>query len=211
MMPLRDRNRSNRRSFLAGFASLVLIAATPVVAGAEAASEFIQDVGARTVSILQRPGASRNDRVGELVALLDDVADFEVVGRLVLGQYWRQASEAQRQEYLRLFRDLVVKTMADRLNTYAGETFEITGSKSVDDRDSVVSTRILRLGTDAQPIAVDWRVRNTDGHLAIIDLVAEGISMIVTQRSEVTSVVSQKGMDGLIDTMRLRLKQPAPK
>jgi len=49
-------------------------------------------------------------------------------------------------------------------------------------------------------------VRNLDGRYSIIDIVAEGVSMVVTQRSEVASVVSQKGMDGLIRTMRERLE-----
>jgi phospholipid transport system substrate-binding protein len=99
--------------------------------------------------------------------------------------------------------------MADRLNTYSGETFEITGSKPIDDRDTVVNTRIVRPAADAAPIAVDWRVRDNDGRLSIIDIVAEGVSMVVTQRSEVGSVVSQKGMDGLIATMKQRLQRPA--
>ena len=96
--------------------------------------------------------------------------------------------------------------MADRLNTYGGETFEITAAKPVDQRDTVVSTKIFRPASGSQPIAVDWRVRSLDGRYSIIDIVAEGISMVVTQRSEVASVVSQKGMDGLIQSMRERLQ-----
>jgi phospholipid transport system substrate-binding protein len=197
-----------RRLLLAG-AALALLPAITARAAADAARAFIQKVGDRTVGILQRPGAENAKRLQELVALLNESTDLDLVGRLVLGTYWRQASEEQRQNYLALFRELVVKTMADRLNSYGGETFEIVGSRDVDERDSVVSTRIVRPASNAQPIAVDWRVRNQDGQLAIIDIIAEGVSMIVTQRSEIGSVVSQKGMDGLIATMKQRLQQPA--
>lgn len=168
--------------------------------------QFIQDIGDRTVAALRRAGADDRQRLAELVELLNTATDLELVGRLVLGQYWRSASEAQRAEYTKLFKQLVVKNMADRLNTYGGETFEITGAKPVDDRDTVVSTRIFRPGSAGQPIAVDWRVRGADGRYSIIDIVAEGVSMVVTQRSEVASVVSQKGMDGLIQTMKDRLQ-----
>jgi phospholipid transport system substrate-binding protein len=185
------------------------LAGSPAFAAGEPARAFIQNVGDRTVAILQRPGAQNTQRLQELVDLLNDSTDLGLVARLVLGQYWRQASEPQRSAYLDLFRELVVKTMADRLNTYSGETFEVIGSKAIDERDSVVSTRIVRPGANATPIAVDWRVRDTGGKLAIIDIVAEGVSMVVTQRSEVGSVVSQKGMDGLIATMKERLQRPA--
>ncbi|HMR32859.1 MAG TPA: ABC transporter substrate-binding protein [Geminicoccaceae bacterium] len=204
--PSRHR-RPDRRGFLLGAAGL-LVATSSAPAGADenGARQFVQDVGDRTVAALRRAGSSNQQRLDELVGLLNTATDLDLVGRLVLGQYWRTATDGQRAEYTRLFKELVVKSMADRLNTYGGETFQITTAKPVDQRDTVVSTRIFRPGSGGQPIAVDWRVRQLDGRYSIIDIVAEGVSMVVTQRSEVASVVSQKGMDGLIQTMRERLE-----
>lgn len=206
LTPSRHR-RPDRRSVLLGTAGLLAAGAVPRARADEnGARQFIQDVGDRTVAALRRDGSSDQQRLDELVDLLNTATDLDLVGRLVLGQYWRTATEAQRAEYTRLFKELVVKSMADRLNTYGGETFQITTAKPVDQRDTVVSTKIFRPGSGGQPIAVDWRVRQLDGRYSIIDIVAEGVSMVVTQRSEVASVVSQKGMDGLIQTMRERLE-----
>ena len=199
--------RPDRSAVLLGAGSLFLAAGMGVArADANGARGFVQDVGDRTVATLRRAGSTDAQRLNELVNLLNTATDLDLVGRLVLGQYWRSATEAQRAEYTKLFKELVVKTMADRLNTYGGETFEITAAKPVDERDTVVSTKIFRPASGSQPIAVDWRVRSLDGRYSIIDIVAEGVSMVVTQRSEVGSVVSQKGMDGLIQTMRERLQ-----
>ncbi len=206
LIPSRHR-RPDRRSVLLGATGLLAVGAVPWARADEnGARQFIQDVGDRTVAALRRAGSSDRQRLDELVDLLNTATDLDLVGRLVLGQYWRTATEAQRTEYTRLFKELVVKSMADRLNTYGGETFEITTAKPVDQRDTVVATRIFRPGSGGQPIAVDWRVRQLEGRYSIIDIVAEGVSMVVTQRSEVASVVSQKGMDGLIQTMRERLE-----
>lgn len=204
---LSRHRRPDRRAVLLGAGSLFLAAGMGVArADANGARGFVQDVGDRTVATLRRAGSTDAQRLNELVNLLNTATDLDLVGRLVLGQYWRSATEAQRAEYTKLFKELVVKTMADRLNTYGGETFEITAAKPVDERDTVVSTKIFRPASGSQPIAVDWRVRSLDGRYSIIDIVAEGVSMVVTQRSEVGSVVSQKGMDGLIQTMRERLQ-----
>ena len=206
LIPSRHR-RPDRRSVLLGATGLLAVGAVPWARADEnGARQFIQDVGDRTVAALRRAGSSDRQRLDELVDLLNTATDLDLVGRLVLGQYWRTATEAQRTEYTRLFKELEVKRMADRLNTYGGETFEITTAKPVDQRDTVVATRIFRPGSGGQPIAVDWRVRQLEGRYSIIDIVAEGVSMVVTQRSEVASVVSQKGMDGLIQTMRERLE-----
>lgn len=204
---LSRHRRPDRRAVLLGAGSLLLAAGMGVArADANGARGFVQDVGDRTVATLRRAGSTDAQRLNELVDLLNTATDLDLVGRLVLGQYWRSATEAQRAEYTKLFKELVVKSMADRLNTYGGETFEITAAKPVDERDTVVSTKIFRPASGSQPIAVDWRVRSLDGRYSIIDIVAEGVSMVVTQRSEVGSVVSQKGMDGLIETMRERLR-----
>ncbi len=203
---LSRHRRPDRRAVLLGAGSLLAAGMGVARADANGARGFVQDVGDRTVATLRRAGSTDAQRLNELVDLLNTATDLDLVGRLVLGQYWRSATEAQRAEYTKLFKELVVKSMADRLNTYGGETFEITAAKPVDERDTVVSTKIFRPASGSQPIAVDWRVRSLDGRYSIIDIVAEGVSMVVTQRSEVGSVVSQKGMDGLIETMRERLR-----
>lgn len=202
----RHRHPDRRGVLLGGVGLVAASVYSAAHAAPDGARQFIQDIGDRTVAALRRAGADDRQRLAELVELLNTATDLELVGRLVLGQYWRSASEAQRAEYTKLFKELVVKSMADRLNTYGGETFEITAAKPVDERDTVVSTKIFRPASGSQPIAVDWRVRSLDGRYSIIDIVAEGVSMVVTQRSEVGSVVSQKGMDGLIQTMRERLQ-----
>lgn len=202
--------RSTRRALLGGIAALAAFAPVrPAAArtGGEART-FIETLGRKVEAVLKDRQLARDAKLGRLVALLDEATDMPLVARLVMGKYWREASEAQRKSYVELFQALVIKTMADRLNNYGGETFEVTGSRSAGDLDTVVSTRILRPGGQP-PIAVDWRVREAGKGHAIIDIVAEGVSMVVTQRSELTEIVSQQGIDGLLAEMRRRLDRPA--
>ena len=145
----------------------------------------------------------RAARLERLSQLLEEASDLTLVARLVLGRYWREASEAQRRDFVALFRALILKTIAERLDQYGGETYEIVGVQPVDERDTIVSTRIARPG--GTPIAVDWRVRAEGGRLLLIDIVAEGVSMVVTQRSEVAEIAGRSGIDGLLREMRRRL------
>lgn len=207
-----SRIRRPRTERLARRALLLAAALLPIAAAhagaatdARTPAAFIQRVGDQTVAILRAPGVPTPERLKALVDVLDDATDLALVGRLVLGPYWRQASEQQRADYLQVFRELVVSTMAERLDSYGGETFDIVGERTVDERDTLVATRIHRPNAGSGPVAVDWRVRRTDDRFAIIDIIAEGVSMVVTQRSEVGSVVGQKGIDGLIADMRERL------
>ena len=196
--------RLGRRSLLGAAA---LLACRPWLARATAvdgsAKAFIQRLGDETLAILDQP-LDQQARLQGLKVLLDESTDIELIARLVLGRSWRQASPAQQQEYVRLFKDLVIQTMAERLSWYTGETFEITGTKPVDDRDTMVATRILR-PSGKPPVQVDWRVRESDGRFLLVDILAEGVSLVVTQRAEATEVISQRGIDGLLADLRARL------
>lgn len=167
--------------------------------------DFIQRLGNQTLGILNQD-AGAPEKLRELKALLDRSTDLELVARLVMGRHWRAANDTQRQEYLRLFNQLVMQTMAERFSWYTGETFEITAAKAVDDRDTMVSTQILR-PSGAPPIRVDWRVRQSEKGFLLIDIVAEGVSMVITQRSEADEIIGRSGLDGLLQEMQRRLQQ----
>lgn len=196
----------SRRVLLAGLAAVALLAAHP--AGAVLAVDgepkaFIQSLGDRTIEILQTD-ASQQEKLSSLKSLLDKSADLDLIARLVLGRHWRTATPEQQAEYTRLFDQLVMQTMAERMSWYTGQTFEIVDAKPVDERDTMVETRIIRPG-GAPPIKVDWRVRKSDGGHQLIDIVAEGVSLVVTQRSEANEIVGRGGIEGLLAEMRNRL------
>lgn len=176
-----------------------------LAAGSEApdAEAFIREIGDKVMAILVDASKSDTQKLADLKTMLDSYTDLDLMARLVLGRYWRTSSAEERDTYVGLFHELLMKTLAARLGDYNGQTFEIVGSQKVSDTDSTVATRIIRVG-GKPPLKVDWRVRNEDGKLAIIDVVAEGVSLVVSQRNEVGSVVEREGMAGLIKTMRER-------
>jgi phospholipid transport system substrate-binding protein len=175
------------------------------VAGAD---EFIASLGTRTVAVLSDTGLDQPAKLARIVTMLDQSIDLPLLARLVLGRHWRECTEAQRTAYVDLFRRLVVKIMAERLSRYGGETFELIGTRAADERDTVVQTRIYG-PAKSWTYDVDWRVRQTGERFVVVDVVAEGISMVVTQRSEASEIVAQRGIDGLLATMRERLAQQA--
>ncbi|MCE3250293.1 MAG: putative toluene tolerance transporter [Geminicoccaceae bacterium] len=201
-----------RRRLLGGVLALALLAlgswhglrAEP---SADAARTLIQTVGDEVLTVLRDASLGDRDKVERLVALLNGPIDLDLVARLILGRHWRSASEEQRAEYLELFRAFALHTLASRLDVYGGQEFEITGAKVVGRNDALVSTQILSQGP---PLGVDWRVRELDDNsLVAIDVIVEGVSLIVTQRSEFGAVVERQGMDGLLAELRRRAESRA--
>jgi phospholipid transport system substrate-binding protein len=203
MRPSATTPALRRRLLLAALPGLALLRSEPAAALAAVpqAERFIGALGERTVAALARPGADEAARVRELAALLDEAVDLELLARLVLGRHWRAASDAQRREYVALFRAYARDSLAKRFSGYTGgERFAITGSRAVGEGDALVGTRIM-LGGGAS-VVVDWRVREIGGRPMIVDVVAEGVSLLVTNRAEFDSIVSARGVGGLLQQMR---------
>lgn len=200
----------HRRGFVAvsAAAGLMLLAPPAFAVAAQSADQFIQEIGDQTVGILRDNGLSQQQKLVALKKLLDEATDLNLISRLVMGQHWRRATPEQQHEFIELFDKLVMRTMAERMSRYRGQTFQIVGSTPIDERDTKVSTKLLLPGEE--PFQVDWRVRKGDRGYLLIDIVAEGISLVVTQRSEVNEVVGKQGINGLLTEMQGRVAGRGP-
>ncbi len=164
------------------------------------AARFVKALGDEAIELLNTSDTSEEQRKIRFRSLLDEGFAVDTIARFVIGRYWRAATPQQRQEYMSLFREFVLDTYARRLDGYSGETFDVIKSRPIDETDTMVSTEIVR--RNGPPIRVDYRVRiRNDGH-RIVDVIVEGISLVVTQRAEFSSVINRKGLDGLLAVLR---------
>ena len=160
-------------------------------ASLDAPGEFVKQLGDRTIEVLSNESYSPEDRMKYYRDLLRDGFAVNTIARFALGRYWRGATPEVREEYLALFQEFVLDIYSKRLDGFSGETFTVIKSQTVTETDTMVFTEIS--GVNGPPIHVDYRVRSHEGVLQIVDVLVEGISLIVTQRSEFASVISRAG------------------
>ncbi|MDP6473572.1 MAG: ABC transporter substrate-binding protein [Alphaproteobacteria bacterium] len=166
---------------------------------ANEASGFVQNLSDQAMGVLQDDSGSLAQRETQFRIILVEGFDLKLIGRFVLGGYWRKANEDQRENYLRAFGEFIVRKYSAMLGGYAGEKMTVVSEQAAGEKDIIVRTRIDR--PSGPPIEADWRVRGQGGTLRIIDVMVEGISMAVTQRAEFRSVVRRHGIDGLIQIL----------
>jgi phospholipid transport system substrate-binding protein len=171
-------------------------------------SQFVRKLGDTALMSLTEKKVSRATREKRVREILQNNFDIPTIGRFAMGTYWKDASEAQRKEYMVLFEDMIVQTYTSRFEDYSGQTLEVDGSIAASARDFIVSSQVVQ---DGPPINLEWRVRNKDGDLRIIDVVVEGVSMSVTQRSDFAAVIQHGGgkIDALLSSLRERSKKMA--
>ena len=171
----------------------------------EQAQVLIGRLADQAIAVLAEPGLNLEAREERLRVLLKDGFDLDFLARFALGRHWRLATPDQQEDYAGLFADYIQRTYACRLRTYSGETLRIGGARAAGERDVLVRTTIQRSG--AEPIVADWRVRPGESGGRIVDIMVEGVSLAVAQRSEVDSVVGRDGIEGLIQALRARTQK----
>jgi phospholipid transport system substrate-binding protein len=201
----------DRRLFLASAGAACLLAPSVEAADAEAAKVFVRGLANEAIQVMGNKGAPSPERIAKFRELFKRGFDVETIGRFVLGRYWREATEAEQREYLRLFEDLIVHTYAGRFSEYSGETLTVTDARPDEDRITLVMSQVNR--TQGPPIRLDWRIAERDGSFKIVDVVVEAVSMSVTQRSEFASVIQRGGgrVQSLIAALRDKTKSMQPR
>jgi phospholipid transport system substrate-binding protein len=185
-----------------------LLSATAPARAADDPAAFIADLGTRAIDVLTSPRPEA-ERESQFRILFREGFDVPSISRFVLGRYWATASEAQRQEFARLFEAFVVHAYSVRFGAFPGQTLTVRGSRVDGDRGAVVQSQIAG-PSGGRPILVDWRVSRTDERYNITDIMVEGVSMALTERQEFASVIQRSGgeLEGLLKLLREKTGQP---
>lgn len=203
-----------RRSLLLAAASLpaaTVVAGRPVAAAldTQSATRFIDAAGNELIAAINDPRLDLAARRARVAAVLRRVIDIEGTGRFILGRYTRQATSAELQEYNRLFEETIIRNLSARFGQYRGVRFAMGRSQQRLEDDVLVSTIIEPPSMAA--FGMDWRVAEVGGQPRVVDVIAEGTSMRLTQRSEYAAVIQRNGgrIAALLDAMRANIAQLA--
>lgn len=206
-MPMNSLGRRSALRAGLGLPALVFPVSASAQMDATRATNFIQATGDLLVEALNSTTLNAARRRERVANILRQAVDIEGTGRFILGRWWRVASPAEQQEYLRLFEETLIRNLAARLGEYQGVRFSLGRSQQRTEEDVLVTTVVERAGTPT--INLDWRVGDVAGQPRVVDLVAEGTSLRLTQRSEYSAVVQRGGnqVSALITAMRGQLQQ----
>lgn len=159
-----------------------------VVSGAQ---NFVESMAQRGLDFLADEKLTKKQKKSAFSKLLSDSFAMKTLARFSLGRYWRVASPEERREYLNLFEKMIIDVYSSRFGDYQGQSFDVRKARSDNDRDVVVSSFIVP--QNGSEIQVDWRVRYKNKKYRVVDVVVEGVSMAVTQRSDFSAVIQRGG------------------
>jgi phospholipid transport system substrate-binding protein len=168
-----------------------------------AARSLIQSTGSQLLNVINS-SASDTQKAASMRQLVSGAVDVDGVARFVIGRFWREATPAQQQDYMQTFRQLLVYAVTGQASTFQGAKFTV-GAAAQRDVGIVVDTNVTVPG---KPQAlVQWVVAVVGGSPKIVDIIAEGTSLRLTERNDYAGVISQHGgqIQPLLDAMHHQL------
>lgn len=135
-------------------------------------------------------------------------ADFNLplMARTTVGAYWDSMSDDQRKKFVDAFSRFSVANYANRFDGYSGEQIKVVGTTQTPRGDTLVNTDIVK--PDGDKVAINYLMRQDGNNWRVVDVFLSGsISELATRRSEYTSVIQDKGVDGLIQAIEAKTDQ----
>jgi len=191
----------------AAFLLLISLPGPARAAMEDTAGPFVDDLGRRAVAIFVDGSTSQNEKAERFRAIFREGFAVKALAAFTLGRYFKKADAAFLDEYVDVFDEYVARSYASRFAGNRTPIFEVV--EVVPDHDPAgkrvgvrVTSHVFMPGGDPTP--VEWRVREYKGRPIIVDIVAEGISLAITQQKEFTAVISSNGGDprALLELLR---------
>ena len=156
--------------------------------------QFISELVAEEKKILVATN-SQEFKTKELSKMAMETVDIQGIGYYTLGNYRKELSDDQKEEYSVLFEKYFLKSFTSRLTDYSDPKIDVLAVEVLNPKYTIVKS--LLLATDKKPaVKIDWRVytKNPDKPL-IRDLIIEGLSLARTQKEEFASVIESNNGD----------------
>ena len=194
--------------FLAAALALSLVAAWPNVGHAAGAVDELRPAIDKVLRILADPELKGEERTRErraaLRAVMENAIDFPEAARRALALHWRPRTDGERDEFVALFRNLVVHSYIRLMEPYAGETVQVVG-ETPSEGTTTVLTRVHR--RQREPVPVEYRMHLRGNRWLIYDVMVEGVSLVGNYRGQFNTIIQTSSYEELVRRIRARVAE----
>lgn len=192
-----------RRGLITGAFGAACIAAMPHGARAltEGGARSLVDGLVGEINRVIASGGSVGRMIGQFEGIFRKYADVDLIARSTLGADANRASAAQMRAYTEAFRGYIARKYGKRFKEFEGGQIQVQGVRKVKSWYEVQSRVNLR---GEAPFDVRFLVSDRSGRELFFDMVIEGISLRLSERTEIGSMLDRRrgNIDALIADLR---------
>jgi len=188
--------------------ALLLILAGPGRVWAGAPTDQLRAQIDRTVKILENPELKKDGKQRERRAAVrqvaNDIFDFSETAKRSLARHWASRTQAERDEFVLLFTDLIERSYISKIELYGGEKIKFVG-ESTDPDGAIVRTRLVT--KQGSEIPIDYRMHARGDKWLVYDVLIEGVSLISNYRTQFNKIITTSSYQELVKKMKTKQEE----
>jgi len=142
---------------------------------------------------------STDQRRAQIRQVTESLFDFEAMSRISLGGYWTQVSPAEKEEFIRLFSNLVATSYMGKIEQFAGEPISFVGER-VQGNAAVVQSRVVT--PKGSQIQVEYRLAKAGDRWAVNDVHVDGVSLVANYKTQFARIIQRGSFADLLKALR---------
>ena len=162
---------------------------------------FIESLGQEVLTKIAAKNITEKQREKNFRELYTRAFDNNYISQFVLGRYWKKINKKTQEEFVKSFNEYLIMIYAPKFKGWSGKFKTI--SSQVENNMYVVAMQLVTNSNSPTSLNLDWRMILKNKEFKILDVNIDGVSMLVTQRAEFSSVIKNHplGVKGLIKQM----------
>ncbi len=176
------------------------------------AEAFVKKVTTEGIEEIINANVSQQVKDQRFAKLFNEALDLDFIGQFVLGRNWRTSTPEQRSAFIKVYRELNVKTWSQRFDEFKGKNFIFSGTTPSNSKNQIFVNSSVPM-EQGEPAKVVWRVKQSGNNYKIVDIIIENVSLAITARNEYSSFIKNNpgGVDALIKDLQKKVNQPVVK
>jgi phospholipid transport system substrate-binding protein len=162
----------------------------------------------RVLKVLDDPDMKKDGRAHDrrvaVRKIADDIFDFHETAKRSLARHWQPRTAAERDEFVRLFADLLERSYISKIELYGGEKIAYLGD-AVDGDQAIVRTRIVT--KNGAEVPIEYRMLRKNNRWLVYDVIIEGVSLVANYRSQFNKIIQTSSYAELVKKMKVKQEE----
>jgi phospholipid transport system substrate-binding protein len=184
---------------------VILLLSIPVYAGV--ALDTVQANVNKVFEVLRDPklkaAAAKEIKKEKLRSIYKGMFDEVELAKRTLARNWNKLDDAQRQEFVQLFHQVLEKAYIDRILSYTNEKVVFYKENTISKNQVEIQTKII---TASKEIPITYRTILVNGTWKVYDVVIENVSLVMNYRTQFNEILAKNTPEQLLEILRKKVK-----
>jgi len=162
----------------------------------------------RVVKTLEDPAFKGDGKTAERRQRVQTIAngtfDWAETAKRSLARHWQHLTDEQREEFVKLFGDMLERSYISKIDLYSGERVVWVSESVAGDQATVRTKVITKQGTD---VPIDYHMFRRGDRWLVYDVVIENVSLVSNYRTQFNRIIQTSSYQDLITKMRTKLEE----